>query len=201
MARLSDADKRLFDRVNHRIQAFKNEGITNNLLDIAINELQNIYLDASAEGVDIHNVNMNKFTFNGNIAEGERLDELRNLAKAIDEQKTSKVSYYKKHDNIPDWVDKAYETIKKKKGYKVDSFQDYVDFVDDAKQARAIAIQKKGLDSKQLVKLFRLGKKKGFSREDIVQWIDKAYDMFNNGDDLYVYMRRMINREGKKRGH
>lgn len=199
MARLSDADRRLFDRVNHRLQAFKNEGITNNLLDIAVNELQNIYLDASAEGVDIHNVNMNKFTFNGNIAEGERLEELRNLAKAIDEQKTSKVSYYKKHDEIPDYIEKSYEVIKRKKGYKVDSFQDFVDFVDDVKQAKDIMRQKKGLDSKQITKLFRLGKSKRISREEVIKWIEKKYDDFNNGDDLYVYMRRKINDEAKKR--
>lgn len=190
---LSLEDKKLFDRMNKRLDRFDKQGIRNEVVNLAREELLNIYLKESEKGTDLSRSNFNKFSMNTNISD-DTLNDLRGLAKALEKAKTSKISYYKKDPTAVGNVRGTFETLKGKK-FGVKDFQSYVNFVDDLESAMSTSDITDKLNSDQWARIYGYGKDKKMTTEEINQLIIDNISKYRDGDTFVLYAFKEIDEQ------
>lgn len=190
---LTIEDRKLFDRMNKRLDKFDKKGVQNEVVNLAREELLNIYLKESESGTDLSRTNFNKFSMNTSMSE-ETLDDLRGLAKALEKSKTSKISYYKKDPTITQHARSTYETLKGKE-YGVNDFQSFINFVDDLKGAMATSEIANKLDSDQWARIYGYGKDRGLTTDEINTLIIDNVSRYRDGDTFVLYAFNEIDKQ------
>lgn len=188
---MSDEDRKLFDRMNKRLETFDKRGIKNNIVGLVRHELMNIYLNEQEKNeTDLHRTNFSKFTMNSNISD-ETLEELRGLAQALEKTKSSTMRYYKKHPTVAGNVEKSFEVLKGKQ-YGVKDFQSFVNFVDDLDEAMQDKVMSEKLDSNQWARIYGYGKDKDFTTDEINDLITKNITSYRDGETYVTFITSVI---------
>lgn len=190
---LSLEDRKLFDRMNKRLDKFDKQGIHNEVVNLAREELLNIYLKESQKDTDLSRVNFSKFSMNSNLSE-DTINDLRGLAKALEKAKTSKISYYKKDPTSVSNVRGTFEKLEGKK-YGVKDFQSFVNFVDDLENAMATSDISDKLDSNQWARIYGYGKDKKMTTEEINKLIIDNISKYRDGDTFVLYAFKEIDKQ------
>lgn len=190
---LSLEDRKLFDRMNKRLDKFDKQGIHNEVVNLAREELLNIYLKESQKDTDLSRTNFSKFSMNTNLSE-DTINDLRGLAKALEKSKTSKISYYKKDPTAVSNVRGTFETLEGKK-YGVKDFQSYINFVDDLEDAMATSDITDKLNSDQWARIYGYGKDKKMTTEEINQLIIDNISKYRDGDTFVLYAFKEIDEQ------
>lgn len=190
---LSLEDKKLFDRMNKRLDKFDKQGITNEVVNLAREELLNIYLKESEKGTDLSRTNFNKFSMNTAISD-DTLNDLRGLAKALEKSKTSKISFYTKDPTITQHARSSFETLKSKE-FGVNDFQSFINFIDDLKGAMSTSEIANKLDSNQWARIYGYGKDKGLTTDEINGIIIDGISKYRDGDTFVLYAFNKIDEQ------
>ena len=191
---ITDDDRKLFDRMNKRLQTFDKQGIKNNIVELVRHELMNIYLDEQEnKGTDLGKTNFKKFSMNSSISD-ETLDELRGLAHAFENTKSSTMRYYKKHPTVAGNVARSFEELKDRE-YGVKDFQSFVNFVDDLDNAMQDKVLSSKLDSKQWATIYGYGKDKDFTTDEINDLIKDNIDSYRDGETYVTFIMSEIDKK------
>lgn len=181
---------RLYDRLNRRLAKFDKAGVTNNTVDLVRHELRLFYESISA---DLSVKRIDKFTTSKQLTPQQQA-ELTAIANAMDNIKSSNLSYYTQHKDVDERFKKAYETTKKK--YKdVTDLQSYIDFVDRAKGSTVVEILKQFMDSDQAMRISMYATRKKMTDKQLIGLIQKNYKKFTDGDQLYLFLTNEIDKK------
>lgn len=185
---------RLYDRLNRRLAKFDKAGVTNNTVDLVRHELRLFYESISA---DLSVKRIDKFTTSKQLTPQQQA-ELTAIANAMDNIKSSNLSYYTQHKDVDERFKKAYETTKKK--YKdVTDLQSYIDFVDRAKGSAVVGILKQFMDSGQAMRISMYATRKKMTDKQLITLIQKNYKKFTDGDQLYLFLTNEIDKKYKQK--
>lgn len=187
---------RLYDRLNRRLAKFDKAGVTNNTIDLVRHELRLFYESISAD-VSMRNKRIDKFTMSKQLTD-EQQQELTAIAQAMDNIKSSNLSYYTAHEGVDERFKKAYETAKGKY-QEVTDLQSYIDFVDRARTSEIVHILTEFMDSDQAMRLTYYATKKGITDKQMSKLIQKNYKRFNDGDQLYLFLVGEIDKKYNKK--
>lgn len=191
---LTDDDRRLFDRMNKRMDKFDKMGVSNNIIDMVRAELSTAYLgEQEREGTDLSRTNFNKFSMNSHMSE-TTLNELRGLANALNKSESSKMSYYTKNPDITERTKKTYETLRGKE-YGVNDFQSFINFIDDRREAVNSKMINSLLNSKQWARIYGYGKDSGLDTEKINEIIETNMKNYTNGDTFVLFIFNEIDKQ------
>lgn len=191
---------KLLDRMNKRLRTWQRQGLSNEVINRVKNELINFY-----DKYDLNHPSHEYvlFTKSKNLPDEARR-ELLQIARSMEYAKSSKISYYKRNKiSIDETFDKrvrsSYETIRNNPAYGVNNFQDYIRFVDDMVNYRAIRSSLRELDSKIVARTYAYGHERNLTTEEINNIIASNIQKYEYGDDFEIFLKTEIERMEKER--
>ena len=187
MPRLTKAEYKLLDRMNKRLQSWEKNNMASEVINQVRNDLINFYVknDREFKGDNI------RFTKSNTMSNNEKR-ELLAIARAMDTAKSSSIRYYKKHGSNDDQIMQSFESVRNNPAYGVNSFSDYVQFVDDMRNAKATRDLITNLESKQIARLYGYGHEHGLTTDEINQVILSNLDRYRNGSNMELFLKNEI---------
>lgn len=188
MPKLTTEEYRLLDRMNKRLETWERNKLTNDVTNQVRIELLNFYTkhDIEYTGKTVKFKKSNLFT------EGEKAEILA-IAQAMEFSKSSSIKYYKAHPKKSEHnYLQSFETVRNKGVYGVKTFQDYINFIDDIRTAKANKDLIRNLDSKQIARLYAYGHEKKLTTEQINQLIIDNVSDYRNGSKLERFLMEEI---------
>lgn len=194
---LTKEEYKLLDRMNKRLRTWQRQGLTNEVINRVKNDLINFY-DKYDRAHPSHEYIV--FTKSKNLSDREK-QELLQIARSMENAKSSSLAYYKKRrDNINDeQIRRSYETIKNNPAYGVNNWQDYIQFVDNMENYRAISASLRELDSKIVARTYAYGKEHNLTTQDINELLLQNVQKYEYGDDFEIFLKTEIERIEQRR--
>lgn len=188
MPRLTPDEYKLLDRMNKRLATWEKNDLQNDVTNQVRIELLNFYTkhDIEYTGATI------KFKKSNLYTEQEK-QEILSIARAMEYSKSSAISYYKRHPTKQEHnYLQSFETVRNKGVYGVKTFQDYINFIDDIKSAKANKDLIRNLDSKQIARLYAYGHEKKLTTEQINDIILENVTEYRSGTKLENFLMKQI---------
>lgn len=184
MPKLTPDEYKLLDRMNKRLATWEKNDLTNDITNQVRTELLNFYTkhDIEYTGATVKFKKSNLYTV-------DEKREILAIAKAMEFTKSSSIKYYKANPNKAhhNYL-KSFETVRNKGVYGVKTFQDYINFIDDIKSAKANRDLIRNLDSKQIARLYAYGHERDLSTEQINQLIIDNVTDYRDGSKLERFL-------------
>lgn len=184
MPKLTPDEYKLLDRMNKRLATWEKNDLTNDITNQVRTELLNFYTkhDIEYTGATVKFKKSNLYTV-------DEKREILAIAKAMEFTKSSSIKYYKANPNKAQHnYLKSFETVRNKGVYGVKTFQDYINFIDDIKSAKANRDLIRNLDSKQIARLYAYGHDRDLSTEQINQLIIDNVTDYRDGSKLERFL-------------
>lgn len=193
MPKLTPEEYKLLDRMNKRLATWEKNNLTNDITNQIRTELLNFYMkhDIEYTGATV------KFK-KSNLYNEEEKREILAIAEAMEYTKSSSIKYYKanpnkaKHNYL-----KSFESVRNKTAYGVKTFQDYINFIDDVKSAKANKDLIRNLDSKQIARLYGFGHEHNLTTEQINDLILENVTEYRRGSKLEKFLLAEIEQNEK----
>lgn len=187
MPKLTKAEYKLLDRMNKRLQSWEKNNMASEVINQVKNDLLNFYVkhDRVFSGKNI------RFTKSNRMDVNEKR-ELLAIANAMNSAKSSSIKYYKQHGVNDDQIMQSFETVRNNPAYNVNSFSEYVQWVDDIKNAKATRELISNLDSKQIARLYGYGREYKLTTEEVNTIILSNLDRYRNGSNLELFLKSEI---------
>ncbi len=189
MSKLTKAEYRLLDRMNKRFRTWEKNNISSEVINQVKNDLVNWYIkhDRVWSGENV------RFTKSNRLDDNEKR-ELLQIARAMESAKSSKISYYKRMPNSDEQFTRSFETVRNNPAYGVNSFADYVRFVDDMKSYRETRILLESLPSKEVARLYAYGREHNLTTEQVNQILISNVDKYRNGSNTERFLMDEIDK-------
>lgn len=159
--KISKSDYRLFDKLNKRLAAWEKSGVEHSIITETKDSLLSFY---DEEDIDISRMKSIRFKKSGDMTK-EQIKQLRQIAKMMDAQKESKISFFKKNMDDMSRYEKSYETAKQRYGVQITDFPSYIKFIE--KMNSLSQRLKEYYTSKQVVQILEYGLALGLSRSEV----------------------------------
>lgn len=183
LAQLTKEEYRLLDRMNKRLKVWDKRGATSEAVRRVRNDLLNFY---TREDIETKSNTLN-FVKRKTLTD-EQQRELVAIAKSMEFQKSSSVAYYAKNPEADARGTMSFETVRNNPEYGVNTFQDYIQFIDDIKNAKANRAIMRNLESKQVARLYAFGKDNGLTTDEVNTIIMQNLDGYRRGEKLYNFL-------------
>lgn len=180
---------KMYDKLNKRLKVWDKNNVSSEAVRRVRNDLLNFY---TKNDIEIKGDSLN-FIKRQSLNE-EQQKELMSIAKSMDFQKSSSMSYYKKKPESDKRGTMSFETVRNNPEYGVNNFQDYIKFIDDIKNAKATKSIMRNLDSKQVARLYGYGKEKDLTTEEVNTIIMQNLDGYRKGERLYNFLMDEIDK-------
>lgn len=191
MAKLTPNEYKLLDRMNKRLRTWHK----NDLSSEVVNQIQNDLINFYAK-YDIDNPSRDIILFKkSNRYTDEQKQEILQIARAMEFSKSSKLSYYKKHKEDDNRIKLSYEKIKENPAYNVNSFSDYVKFVDDMNNAKAIIAELMQMDSDMVARVYSYSREHNLKTNEINDILVNAVKNYRDGDTMELFLQSEIERK------
>lgn len=196
---------RQVDKLNKRLDKFQKMGLKSEATEQARTALEAFYLKHDINVGKMKGMKFKKRT--ANMTQSQ-IDEMMEIADMFESSIGSRVSDYTQKKKIPEHVQKAFETSKKKYPNQVKTWQDFINFIDRHKNVdTAIA---EYYDSDEVSLLYDNAISMGLTEKEVYNIIakqildtqlahDKRYDTtFNAIKDYYKKKKKRKNRTRKE---
>lgn len=183
MAQLTKEEYRLLDRMNKRLKVWDKRGATSEAIRRVRNDLLNFY---TREDIETKSNTLN-FVKRKTLTD-EQQRELVAIAKSMEFQKSSSIAYYTKNPEADTRGTMSFETVRNNPEYGVNTFQDYIQFIEDIKNAKANRAIMRNLESKQVARLYAFGKDNGLTTDEVNTIIMQNLDGYRRGEKLYNFL-------------
>ena len=183
MAQLTKEEYRLLDRMNKRLKVWDKRGATSEAIRRVRNDLLNFY---TREDIETKSNTLNFIKRKTLTDEQQR--ELVAIAKSMEFQKSSSVAYYTKNPESDKRGTMSFETVRSNPEYGVNTFQEYIQFIDDIKNAKSTKAIMRNLESKQVARLYGYGKDYGLTTDEVNTIIMMNLDGYRKGESLYNFL-------------
>lgn len=190
-SRLTADEYKLLDKMNKRLRTWQKNNMSNEVVNQVKNDLLNFYLK---HNINSPNREMLLFTKSNNLT-SEQKEELLRIANAMNSAKSSKISYYKKMPTDDKRLQKAFQTVKNNPLYNVKTFADYVQWVDDMNNAKAIVAELMELDSAMIARVYGYGTDKKLTTEQVNEIMVNAVNNYKDGSTMEQFLQSEIEKK------
>ena len=183
MGTLTKEAYKMFDRLNKRLASWDKNGVSSEAVRRTRNDLLNFY---TKHDIELKGDNLN-FIKRQSLTE-EQQKELIAIGKSMEFQKSSSIQYYRKNPEADKRGSMSYETVRSNPEYGVTNFQEYIQFIDDIKNAKANHAIMRNLESKQVARLYAYGKENDLTTDEVNTIIMQNVDGYRKGERLYNFL-------------
>lgn len=189
MGTLSKEVYKMYDRLNKRLAVWDKNDASSEAVRRVRNDLLNFY---TKHDIELKGDNLN-FIKRQSLTE-EQQKELTAIAKSMEFQKSSSIQYYKTNPEADKRGTMSFETVRANPEYGVNTFQEYIQFIDDIKNAKANHAIMRNLESKQVARLYAYGKENDLTTDEVNTIIMQNIDGYRKGEKLYNFLMDEIDR-------
>lgn len=193
MSKLTPEEYKLLDKMNKRLRTW----VKNNMSNEVINQIQNdLTIFYTKYNIDAPSRNIMLFKKSNRYTDQEKQELLR-IAQAMNKAKSSKISYYRKMPTDNERLQKAFQSVRNNPLYNVNTFVDYIQWVDDMNNAKEIVAQLMEIDSDLVARTYGYGKEHNLTSEDINMIMKDAVDNYRDGDTMEQFLQNEIEKKEK----